>query len=93
MAGLDTVDIGIDDASWTDISGTSEAGFLTNFSDTVILVRQATATPSTSTITGHRINPAADSINFEQGETGQSLYGRSVRGDKVVVYSPAPDPV
>ena len=83
----DTFTVDIFENVWTDISQGNTEGFFTNRSDTVILYRQSETAPPPTESDGHRLNPAADAVNFVL-TAPERIYARSISGDTKVIVTP-----
>ena len=83
----DTFQVTINNTAWTDISSGNDSGFFTNRSGGVILFRQAGSLPDPSEMQGHRLNPAADSVNFVVVAPDR-VYARSMRGSATIIVTP-----
>ncbi len=79
--------VNVDNLGWTDISQGDASGFFTNRSDSTVLYRQSDTAPSASETDGHRLNPAADAVNFNV-TAPERIYARSVAITAQVIVTP-----
>jgi len=59
---------------WTDVSGASLTGYVSNVGDQVVLYREAASLPAASVDTGHKLKPG-DSVNYVI--TAGAIYART----------------
>lgn len=71
-----TVNIPIDNISWTEIAVENTEGLISNRSDTKILYREAASQPSAVDIIAHDLNPKNE-FRFTMG-AGQSTWAMSI---------------
>lgn len=82
----DTVDIVINDSSWTDITAGGTAGFITNSGSKPLRFIEAAIAPAVDAIVGHSLNPE-DFVSYT--ELGaQIIFAKSDRDEGRVTVTP-----
>ena len=79
--------VNVNNLEWTDISQGNTSGFFTNRNDSTILYRQSDTIPAPSEKDGHRLNPAADAVNFTI-IAPERIYARSFVDSANVIVTP-----
>ncbi|MEE9223043.1 MAG: hypothetical protein V3V40_06260 [Nitrosomonadaceae bacterium] len=86
----DTADFSVPpDENWVEIAGNDNAevsGFITVFTQSPVLYRQATSLPSESVKTGHWLEPASDAVEFDL-LAGERAYARSLEFDGTLIVT------